>query len=124
MDVIGGTDYDGVSHGDLVEYGQTADVGGGAYYQSLMRQQLAQNNLVEQVRRDDTEVPLSTTWDAQAATPDHVRALEYKHAGVPRGVKKPKHAEPTVRLRKAMGLPLRNGELMFDETFKKGLPIS
>ena len=36
---------------------------GDAYYQALMRQQLAQNRLIEQVKRDDSEAPLKDTWE-------------------------------------------------------------
>ena len=46
MELYTGTEYDGVGRGDMDEYGRTPDVCGGAYYQSLMRQQLAQNRLV------------------------------------------------------------------------------
>ena len=95
-----------------------------ATHLALMRQQLAQNRLVEQVKRDDSEAPLTDTWDSRQADTaiDHVRAFEYKHAGVPT-TKKPKRAEPTVRLRKAMGLPLRKNEPLFDKDFPKTLPI-
>ena len=115
MELYTGTEYDGVGRGDMDEYGRTPDVGGGAYYQSLMRQQLAQNRLVEQVKRDDSETPLTDTWDSRQPDTaiDHVRAFEFKHAGVPK-TKKPKRAEPTVRLRKAMGLPLRKCRTMCD----------
>ena len=51
------------------------------------------------------------------------RGIYVKAAGPETQVKKPKRAEPTVRLRKAMGLPLRQGEPLFDDKFKKGLPI-
>ena len=125
MELYTGTEYDGVGRGDMDEYGRTPDVGGGAYYQSLMRQQLAQNRLVEQVKRDDSETPLTDTWDSRQPDTaiDHVRAFEFKHAGVPNTKKKPKRAEPTVRLRKAMGLPLRKGEPLFDKDFPETLPI-
>ena len=55
---------------------------------------------------------------------NHLRRDEAKIVLAPaiRKAKKRK-AEPTVRLRKAMGLPLRKGEPLFDDQFEEGLPI-
>lgn len=125
MDFYSNSDYDYTSHGDMIELGQNPHLEGGAYYSALMSQQLAQNKLLAQVKKEgDPDAALSTTWDAQPVEThlDHHLAYELKAAGPDKKPTK-KKAEPTVRLRKAMGLPLRKGEVLFDDQFKKGLPI-
>jgi hypothetical protein len=127
MEIYSNSDFDGTSHADMVELGQNPHQSGGAYYSALMSQQLAQNRLLQQVKKEgEPDAPLTSTWDSQQPTEttlNHHRAYEIKAAGPETQVKKPKRAEPTVRLRKAMGLPLRQGEPLFDDKFKKGLPI-
>ena len=125
MDFYSNLEYDYTPHADMLELGNNPDLEGGAYYKALMSQQLAQNKLLAQVKQEgDPDNTLSTTWDAQPVEThlDHHLAFEMKAAG-PEKKQKTAKAEPTVRLRKAMGLPLRKGEVLFDDQFKKGLPI-
>ena len=125
MDFYSNTDFDGYSHADMVELGENVDMEGGQYYQALMTQQLAANKLLQQVKKEGDDETLTTTWDAQPGQevlPDHHKAYEFKPGGVD-SKQKEKRAEPTVRLRKAMGLPLRKNEPLFDKQFPKGLPV-
>jgi hypothetical protein len=113
MNSITNTSFDGLSYQDMQELGESSLHEGGEYYTALMRHQLTSNRLGKQVVQSEK---LTDTWDSaksdtQPVHIEHRRAPELhygKHTKTPKKVV----IEPTVRLRKAMGLPLRKGELL------------
>ena len=110
MNAITNTSFDGTSYQDMQELGHTAANEGGEYYTALIRHQLAERKLRQQLKKDGTETPLTDTWDSKPLDTkvEHRRAPELQYGKVQK--KKDTKVEPTVRLRKAMGLPLRKGE--------------
>ena len=113
MNSITNTSFDGLSYQDMQELGESSLHEGGEYYTALMRHQLTSNRLGKQVVQSEK---LTDTWDSaksdtQPVHIEHRRAPEL-HYGIHTKTPKKVVIEPTVRLRKAMGLPLRKGELL------------
>ena len=65
MNAITNTSFDGTSYQDMQELGHTAANEGGEYYTALIRQQLAERKLRQQLKKDGTETPLTDTWDSK-----------------------------------------------------------
>lgn len=110
MNTVTNTFADGTSYQDMQELGHTAGNEGGEYYTALIRQQLAERKLRQQLKKDSTDTALTDTWDSKPidTNVEHRRAPELQYGKTQK--EKEVKVEPTVRLRKAMGLPLRPAE--------------